>query len=178
MSDTPVTGVPVPDVAPNLIERTFALNDAYDVAGNTPRPGTGFNARRVCFYTGMQCEELGEKIKAISKGEVEPRAIAHLQAFAEMLDKFGKEFKAGMHEGAVLRSDREELIDGDFDMLVVTTGSMSYQSRNFRGAIAHGLDRNDAKIEGGARVDANGKWLKPADWIKPDMSPFVEKADE
>jgi predicted HAD superfamily Cof-like phosphohydrolase len=160
--------------APNLIERVYEFNRI----GQTVPPN-GFNADRACFYTGMQLEELAEKIEAIADGEVGNLVRGELKTLARTMQMFGREFKEGKHMGAVLRADREALLDADIDVLVVTTGSMTYQTKKFREAAAHVLDKNDAKftmIDGvlTAVRDANGKIQKPQGWTPPDLSPFVE----
>lgn len=164
---------PVPFETANLIDRSIALNARYDAAAGTEPPGTGFNARRVCFYTGMQLEEMREKLQAIQKATDNPRASTALGMLLVGLHAFAKEFKAGVHVDAVERADRQELLDGDIDLMVVSAGSMGYQTPHYRGAVAAVLDANDEKTNPVALVDKDGKWLKPNGWVKPDLSIFV-----
>lgn len=156
---------------PNLIERVFKFNRDGQI---TP-PGH-FNADRVGFYTGMQCEELAEKLKALAAGEVVHSNRNALAKFAADLDELGRQFKAGMHYGAVLRADREELIDGDIDLLVVSAGSLVYSTPQFAPAVEAVLKANDDKRfpDGTYHHDANGKIVKPEGWQRPDISPFVD----
>lgn len=156
---------------PNLVERVHKFN----AEGQIVPPGH-FNAERVSFYTGMQLEELAEKVRAIAEGHVVENDRMELQGLAHFMDTFGKQFRAGKHYGAVLRADREELLDGDIDQLVVSVGSMIYSTPKFAGAIAAVLDANDAKRwpDGTFHHDANGKITKPQGWIAPDLTPFID----
>lgn len=163
----------MPEVTPNLIERVYEFNK---LAMATP-PGH-FNADRVGFYTGMQLEEMAETIKCIALGHVVVSDRDAMIQFAWVMDAWGKEFKAGKHYGAVLRADREELLDGAIDTLVVSAGSLIYQTPQYKPAVENVLGCNDAKIVDGVAVrDANGKLVKPAGWVKPDLSPYVDLPD-
>lgn len=157
---------------PNLVERVHKFN----AEGQIVPPGH-FNAERVAFYTGMQLEELAEKLKAIAAGHVVASDGAQVLYVALAMDALGKEFKSGKHYGAVLRADREELLDGDIDQLVVSVGSMIYSTPKFAGAIAAVLDANDAKrwSDGTFHHDENGKITKPPGWPAPNLAPFVDQ---
>lgn len=158
---------------PNLIAQVHRFN----AIGQIVPPGN-FNADRVGFYTGMQLEEMAEKLSAIAAGHVAQSDRDSLQMFANIMDAVGKEFKGGKHYGAVLRADREELLDGDIDMLVVSAGALVYQTPQFSQAVECVLAKNDEKIPNGkATHDANGKLLKPAGWTPPDLSPFICQPD-
>lgn len=147
----------------------------FNVRGQIVPPSTNFNADRVGFYTGMQLEELAEKLKAIGEGSVSPDERSHFLQFATWMDNFGKNFKSGLYQGNILRADREALLDGDIDQLVVSLGSAMYQTPNFRHAIDAVLGANDAKKfpDGEFHHDANGKIIKPEGWIAPDLSKFI-----
>ncbi len=162
---------PTLSVTPNLVERVAEFNRI----GQIIAPGH-FNADRVGFYTGMQCEELAETMKCIAKGCVTEREREHMAIFAQIMDAWGKDFKAGKFHGAILRCDREELLDGAIDVLVVSAGSLVYQTPLYREAIGEVLDANDRKFPDGiATHDDNGKIVKPEGWKKPNLSPFVDR---
>lgn len=161
---------------PNLIERVYQFNRDGQI---TP-PGH-FNADRVGFYTGMQCEELAEKIQAIAAATVNVFGATILARFSADLQALGKEFKSGMHYGAVLRADREELLDGDVDILVVSAGALVYQTPQFAGAVEAVLFANDDKKfkeDGMYHHDADGKIIKRPGWTRPDLAPFVDHTGE
>lgn len=160
--------------APDLIGRVHRFN----AIGQTVPPGH-FDADRVGFYTGMQLEEMAEKIRCIAMGHVVGKDREQMQIFASIADVWAKEFKAGLHYGAVLRADREELLDADIDLLVVSTGSLVYSTPKFAGAVEAVLDANDAKFpDGVATHDANGKIQKPPGWKAPDLAPFVDRSGQ
>lgn len=163
-------------VAPNLVDRVHAFN----TLGQVTPPGAHFNADRVGFYLGMQLEELAETLKAIAAGHVDFLDRRHVGGMASMIDELGKDFKAGKHYGAVLRADREELLDGSIDSLVVTVGAMIYQTPRFREAIAAVLDANDAKFPNGVvvRDPVTQKIMKPDGWTAPDLAEFVDHPSE
>lgn len=146
----------------------------FNVIGQTTPPSHLFNADRVGFYTGMQLEELGEKIDAIAGGAINSSEHIELNALSESLKKWGMRFKEGKHLGDVLRADREALLDADIDIAVVTQGALAYQTPRYSGAIAAVLDANDAKFPNGvATRDANGKIQKPEGWKPADLTPFI-----
>lgn len=160
--------------APNLLARVHRFNTLGQVV-----PPAHFNADRVGFYTGMMLEELAEKIKCIAQGHVVGTDRAEMLKFAAIMDFWGNDFKSGRHYGAVLRADREELLDADIDQLVVATGSLIYSTPKWAGAVAEVLDANDAKMPGGVVTrDANEKIQKPPGWKKPNLAPFVDHSGE
>lgn len=164
----------IPRTADALVESVYLFNK---IGGPTP-PGN-FNAERVCFYTGHQLEEMSETIKAIALGAVEPHDREALTIFGAMLKAWGKDFKAGKYQGAVLRADREELLDGAIDTAVVALGSTIYQTPMFWEAIGEVLRANADKAPGGvATRDENGKIQKPDGWVKPNLAPFVDHYGE
>jgi hypothetical protein len=135
-----------------------------------------FNARQACLYTGLQLEELGEKIEVIIGGCVTDAQRQHLAPLHSMLRHFAKEFRNGLHEGDMLRCNHAELIDADFDTAWVSLGALMSTSTNALGAIAHGSFTNLDKFRNGCVKDANGKVQKPADWQAPDFEPFTDKS--
>lgn len=160
----------------DLVESTFDFNRV----GQVVPPGNHFNADRVTFYFGMKCEELAEGLFAIADGEVDAHARAMMRDRAHLLDRLGKEFKQGMHEGAVLRADREKLLDCSIDLAVVSVGCATYQTPKFREAIEHVLGKNVDKCPNGIATNdpITGKIIKPKGWTPPDLSPFVIQPDE
>lgn len=136
----------------------------------------GFNARQACLYTGLQLEEMAEKIEAIMGGCVTAESAMGLRHLIETLKTHAKVFKEGMREGDILRSTHKDLLDADFDLAWVSIGAMFSTSIDAIGAIEHGNYTNLDKFRGGKCVkDANGKIQKPADWQSPDFEPFTDK---
>lgn len=125
-----------------------------------------FNPRQTAFYTGMQCEELAEKLVACG-----------LDHYAELLEFWGKQFKTGELDAYVTSANRKKLLDADADIVVVTAGSAQGQGAEFHGAVDAVLAANEAKRfpDGKLHKDANGKILKPEGWKEPDLTPYLAK---
>lgn len=127
------------------------------------------------FYIGMQLEELAEELREVAGGAVEPLNphddIVQTINWMEML---ARQFKADGFHGMVLRANREKLLDGFIDSIVVSSGAALSYSHDAEGAFREVNRANMDKFPGGvATRDANGKILKPAGWKEPDLSPFV-----
>lgn len=161
----------IPVTSDKLVESVYHFNR---IGGPTP-PGH-FNAERVGFYIGMQLEELAETIAAVCDAAVDFRDRTQLLTLVQRMEVVGAEFKAGKFQGAVLRADREELLDGSIDSTVVSLGALIYQTPHFRQAIEEVLGCNADKFPGGvAQRDANGKIMKPQGWKAPNLLPFIDK---
>lgn len=168
-----INGIPVNGY--DLVASVYEFNKI----GQVVPPGDQFHADRVGFYTGMQCEELGETIAAISVGQVDMNLRERMGQFAAILKAWGNDFKQGKHYGAVLRADREELLDGAIDVAVVAIGSMCYQTPRFVEAIGAVLRANAEKgVDGVFTHDFNGKIVKPEGWTSPDIAQFVNHHGE
>lgn len=164
----------IPTHGSQLVNSVYEFNKR----GQTTPPGR-FNADRIGFYTGMQLEEMAEKITAIAAGCVTERDKEMLATFAGVLDGWGHAFKRGEYQGAIVRSNREELLDADIDIAVVTVGAMQYQTAQFIEAMSNVLMANALKCPGGkAEHDHNGKIQKPPGWKKPNLAPFVDHHGE
>lgn len=152
------------------------LVDAVDgfmrLAGQT----TGkLNARQACLYTGLVLEEVAEMIGVIMMGCLTPKQRDSLAVLYRDLEFYSKDFKAGLHEGDILRCDQEGLIDAQFDTAWVAIGGLMSTAINPDEAIAHGTFTNLDKFrDGKCERDENGKVKKPADWRGPDFSPYVD----
>lgn len=134
-----------------------------------------FNARQACLYTGLQLEEMAEKIEVIMGGCLTTSQKEHLGALHSVLKLFAAEFRDGLHQGDILRCDHAELIDADFDTAWVSIGALASTSPSPGAAIAHGTHTNMDKFRGGiVQKDENGKVKKPADWQRPDFEPYID----
>lgn len=165
-----INGIPVEGT--RLVESVYEFNKL----GAPSKPGIKFDAERVCFYIGMQLEEQAEMIEAVIQGCVEEEQRKTLRQLWGTLESFGKAFKAGNFQGAVLRADREELLDGTIDVAVVTIGALIYQTPQFVEALAAVLTANAKKFPNRDVLrDGNGKIMKPVGWKAPDLAPFVDR---
>lgn len=151
---------------------TAAVGQFMEISGQTTN---SLNAKQACLYTGLQLEEMAEKIEAIVVGAVTPSVRSYLEGLADTLIEASNQFKAGLHTGDILRGDREALLDADIDLAWVSLGAAFSLSRDVHGAIAEVTRANLSKFPSGvAKRDENGKVVKPVDWRGPDLSPFVE----
>lgn len=123
-----------------------------------------YNVRQIALYTGLQLEELGEKLEAIGI----PSRGAELKAL-------GMRFKTGALDSFVETADRKALLDADIDLAWVTLGSAASQGANVAGACGEVSRANLAKILPSGKVlkDENGKVQKPKNWSAPDLSGFI-----
>ncbi len=133
-----------------------------------------FNPAQASLYTGLQCEELAEKLSAISEGCLTSDLRDNLKAMAKCLDNLGDQFKQGMFQGAIGRADHAELIDADCDLAWVSIGALYSTAGDGPSALRHVAYTNHDKFRNGVIKDANGKIQKPADWTPPDFTPFVD----
>ena len=154
------------------VELVDAVHGFMQLGGQT----TGrMDAGQACLYTGLQLEELAEKIAAISKGCLTRDAAAPLEALVMLLNLHSLNFKQGRHTGDILRATHVDLIDADFDLAWVSIAALISVSPEPERAIAHGTFTNLDKFRDGKCVkDANGKIQKPADWKRPDFTPYID----
>lgn len=84
--------------------------------------------------------------------------------------------EVGELEDALEANDRVEQLDALIDILVVTLGAVRAGSFDGRGAWEEVMKTNFAKIDpitGKVTKRADGKVLKPADWVEPNLRAFV-----
>lgn len=131
--------------------------------------GDAQSVRQVAFYTGMQMEELAEKL-AIFLGKTDECVLA--------LERLGHRFKNGEYDTAVeygLRTDPEGIFDGDLDLIWVSIGGAGAAGNDVYGGFRAVGKANWAKFPGGVvtRHPTTGKVIKPEGWRPPDLGPFL-----
>lgn len=164
-----------------------------------------YNVRQTALYTGLQCEELGEKIQAMIEGIDVHRDAAPLMQLLHLRDVLhdvSQGMKQGEFDKAIELADRAEMLDADIDLAWVTIGSAFSQGADVEGAAGEVMRANLSKLvkcdscdgqgwyagetcqaqcnkcEGSGRVvikDANGKVKKPEGCTAPNIEPFVCK---
>jgi predicted HAD superfamily Cof-like phosphohydrolase len=139
-----------------------------------------FDPRFVAFHTGMQLEELAEKLAAILEGAISDAQKIHcwhLEQSIKAMAALGMDFKQGKYDDAVANGNRHDMLDADVDIQVVTIGSMMTAGNDILGALAEVNRANlDKKFPDGTyHLDTNGKIVKPEGWKKPDLTPFVTR---
>lgn len=144
----------------------------FQIAGGTIDPAMDkFDAKQVGFYTGMQCEELAEKLRAIFEDSMNPWFLSLI----EDVDKLGRYLKRGHYTDRIDRANRIDLLDADIDLQVVTEGSLAAQGVDRDGAREEVCRSNEDKIVDGKviRDPVTGKILKPEGWRPPHLAPYV-----
>lgn len=136
--------------------RTFNL-----IAGNTD---SQYNVRQSALYMGLMLEEMAEKLGHLGFNEV-----------AVEMDNLGYGFKRGDYDDRLTSANRENLLDDDVDLVVVTLGSMLSMGVDIHGAFNEVYRSNMTKLQddGTMARDANGKIVKPSTYSPPNLAPFV-----
>lgn len=143
------------------------------------------DARKVALYTALQLEELAEKIEALNK--VEAIAGVHpdkgLGKLFTALEWHSRRFKEGEFDALVSKAcenadTREELLDADIDLAVVSLGGAISVGADVEGACHEVADNNLSKfplIDGVRTVlkDANGKVMKPEGYKPVSLEKFL-----
>ncbi len=152
-----------------------------------------FNVRQTALCTGLQLEEMAEKLEAILGGDA---------PIVQDLNELSSSFKKGFCDEFILNADREAMLDADIDLAWVAIGSAFSQGADVFGACTAVFSANmDKLVEcplcGGkgwwfednlhddecemcsgrgvvAEWDENGKVKKPEGWTPPDLKPFVK----
>lgn len=146
----------------------------FEATGQIPAQAPP-DVRQTAFYTGMQCEELAEKLAAIIGPEYPNVA---------MLKKLGEWFKTGELDKAVETAFQnpaavKEMLDGDIDLLWVSIGAAKAQGANVTGAYSAvdaanwGKEFPDGTFH---RAPITGKVLKPEGWQAPDLTNFIHES--
>ncbi len=133
-----------------------------------------FNAKQASLYTGLQFEELAEKLEAIAQGALTEGKRSSMLNFARVMREWSDSFKTGAHEGDIGRADHADLIDADIDLAWVSLGALYSTALSGPRAISHCVYTNLDKFRNGCVKDANGKIQKPADWQPPNFEPYVD----
>lgn len=129
------------------------------------RSNDHFNARNIALYTGLQCEELAEKLEACG-----------LAGAAHSLALIADELKQGFWDKVIAtEGKRKEMLDADADLVVVTVGSAQAQGADFKMAMKRVVGANENKRfpDGTLHKDGNGKTVKPEGWTPPDLSDCI-----
>ncbi|AAQ63323.1 hypothetical protein Nazgul22 [Burkholderia phage BcepNazgul] len=142
-----------------------------------------FNPRMIGLHTGLQCEELGEKLRAIVEGTVASGVSLFegmpLVSLCNQLKWVGDLFKQGAFDNAIDRADPVELADGDIDQMVVSFGSLHSQGVSLFPILHAVTDANLRKmVNGKLLLDNNGKIVKPDGWKPADLLPFLHKTKQ
>lgn len=147
----------------DFVEKVLKFNE---IAGTLPE----FNPRKVALYTGLQLEEMAEKIAAYNEPGLGKLQVA--------LEYHSRRFKAGEFDAAAEKIDRKEALDADIDIAVVALGGAVSVGSDVPGVTHHVSDNNLSKfplVDGEYTVlkDENGKVMKPPGYSPADVGPYL-----
>ena len=154
----------------DFVEKVKQFNE---IAG-TPEV---FNTRKAALYTGLQLEEMAEKIEAfLHDGETAKEDS--LFFLKNLLNSESELFKTGKYDEIVEKVDRIAALDADVDLAVVSLGAGISIGADINGACHNVADSNLSKfpiVDGKYTVekDNNGKVCKPATYKSPELAPFL-----
>ena len=143
-------------------------------SGQIPE-GAAPSQREAAFYTGMQCEELAEKLEAVfGPGDYAAELIGALQATGELFKKGAYD----KHVGEALVARSHAMLDADCDLVWVSVGAAAAQGADVTGAYGEVNRANWDKFPGGAvtRDKTTGKVIKPEGWRGPRLHQFVHQS--
>lgn len=146
----------------NFVDRIIRWNKD---AGNTTDE---VNVRQSALYLGLQCEELAEKVDAIS---------IHISS---ELFSISNDLKKGLFDSVIsigmeYKDTRHAMLDADIDLIVVSVGAAMSQGADVIGALLDVLGSNDSKRfeDGELHKDTNGKIIKGPNYTEPDLGKFL-----
>lgn len=148
-----------------------STRDWFATSGQIPYDAAP-SVRQAAFYTGMQLEEVAEKLAEVfGPGDYASALIGALQATGEM-------FKKGAYDKHVfdaLYARPHAMLDADCDLIWVSIGAAASQGANIEKAYAEVGRANWDKFPGGVvtRDPVTGKVLKPHGWVGPKLLQFV-----
>lgn len=131
------------------------------------------NVRQSATYVGLQCEELAEKLLVLGRVEI-----------SNILDELGMQFKRGQHDYFLQmaledKSKRQDLLDADLDLIVVSTGAAMSQGADVQGALSEVIRSNDSKrTDGKLLKDASGKIIKPDHYSPANLKGYLSQRTE
>jgi predicted HAD superfamily Cof-like phosphohydrolase len=144
-------------VSTNLFEDQKAMMHAF---GNTTE---GFNADQLRLYLKLLVEEFGETMCAALPEQAE-RIKSYIRGLSYLLEPW---------QGGEFAPDEIELFDGLQDVMVVTAGAGLSAGFPMQAGWDEVFRSNMAKIDpatGKVRRREDGKVLKPAGWLPPDLN--------
>lgn len=137
-----------------------------------------FDPRMVALYTGLQLEELTEKLAAIeaAPGVFPKDSLSRLRHVVHVMTLLGDEFKKGTYDDPVKNADQVQMLDADVDVAWVSIGGSKSMGADFDGAAAEVYRSNMSKTDpdtGKMGRDQNGKITKHPRYSPPNLVPFI-----
>lgn len=159
----------------NLADTSKHLEGAVRAFMQIGRQTTGtFNATQAAMYTGLQLEELAEKLMAIADGTSSAKCLHKISMAARVMNELADDFKSGKHVGDIMNGDLTEILDADIDLAWVAIGGALSVAADASGAISEVIRANLDKYPNGQVLkDGNGKVMKPKGWRPPNLLPYL-----
>src|SRR5690606_22894841 len=128
------------------------------------------------FYAGHSLEELSEILKEVAEGVIDSGERQKLLDVVFTMSRLGDQFKHDHFRGAIMRSDRGQVLDGFIDLTWTALGGAMNMTPRFREALVDVGRANMSKFPNGhaIRDTDTGKVLKPAGWTPPNVEQFLE----
>lgn len=129
--------------------------------------------QQTAFYTGMQLEELAEKLEVI---------LGASHPLVTSMHSAGNDFKEGWMDDAVYGAlahpaKAEAMLDADVDLLWVSIGAARAQGADVERACNEVARANwDKAVDGVFQLSETKRVLKRPGWKAPDLQPFMNVA--
>jgi len=155
---------------PNQLVDTFFWFDA--ARGTKPALNYWHN------QLGVHFEEVTEMLAEISSDDSETRTLIEKAKLAnhQLAEHLKKNANFGNGLAYILPEDRKAFLDAACDQIVTATGVAHHARMDLPGAMAEVNRGNYSKfVDGAAIFDDTGKIAKGPDYVKPDLTPYVNR---
>ena len=148
-----------------------STRDWFATSGQIPYDAAP-SVRQAAFYTGMQLEEVAEKLAEVFG------PMDYAATLIQALQITGDMFKKGAYDQIVevaLENNAKGMLDADLDLIWVSIGAGAAQAADVAGAYGEVGRANWDKFPDGVvtRHPLTGKVVKPDGWRGPDLLPFI-----
>lgn len=141
----------------------------FVAAGQQPPEPTP-SVEQVCLYTGLQLEEMAEKLELILG--CDNTFVSAMKITAEAFKRKSVFTLSSVRDA--MEAAPALLLDADADLIWVSLGSLRAMGSDPVAVYSTVAGANWAKFPGGIAVlDPNGKVVKPAGWTEPDHTPHI-----
>ncbi len=139
------------------------IHDVRTFAQSCDQTTATFNLRQAALYTGLQCEELAEKLHALG-----------CTVEANLIDGLGNLFKRGVLDHCIEKADKVALLDADLDLTWVSVGAAlslgADVDKGWAKLTANNMTKVDPETGRARRHPATGKVMKPEGFQPLDLS--------
>lgn len=141
----------------------------FVTAGQQPEEPTP-SVEQVCLYTGLQLEEMAEKLELILG--CDNSFVSAMKITAEAFKRKSVFTLSSVRDA--MEAAPALLLDADADLIWVSLGSLRAMGSDPVAVYSTVAEANWAKFpEGKVQRDINGKVVKPNGWTEPDHTPNI-----